>query len=266
MIKTFRIDWVTVAIYFLLVTTGILNIFSSTYDIESFSYVSYDSLAFKQFVFLILSLVSGVLILIAPSKFFQKFSSLIYLFSILLLIGLFAFGNTVHGHKSWYSIFGFSIQPTEIAKFATTLAVAKLLSEIQIDLKKSKSLIQVFLIILIPVILTSMQPDFGSENKKLGDLLFGDYSLGSLLSKNGFPTVPSSTDRAPILGEPFFSGGTNTKEYGSKHQNGVDAIQIELNRDGLRQNSIDRERFSKVFAEILIDYMRFHYSDIFPSN
>lgn len=76
MIKTFRIDWVTVAIYFLLVTTGILNIFSSTYDIESFSYVSYDSLAFKQFVFLILSLVSGVLILIAPSKFFQKFSSL----------------------------------------------------------------------------------------------------------------------------------------------------------------------------------------------
>jgi rod shape determining protein RodA len=162
MIKTFRIDWVTVVIYFLLVTTGILNIFSSTYDIESFNYVSYDSLAFKQFVFLILSLVSGVLILIAPSKFFQKFSSLIYLFSILLLIGLFAFGNTVHGHKSWYSIFGFSIQPTEIAKFATTLAVAKLLSEIQIDLKKSKSLIQVFLIILIPVILTSMQPDFGS--------------------------------------------------------------------------------------------------------
>ena len=104
------------------------------------------------------------------------------------------------------------------------------------------------------------------ENKKLGDLLFGDNALGSLLSKNGFPTVPSSIDRAPKSGEPFFSGGTNTKNYGSKYQNGVDAIQLELNRNGLRQDSEDRERFSKVFAKILIDYMKFHYSDIFPSN
>ena len=104
------------------------------------------------------------------------------------------------------------------------------------------------------------------ENKELGDLLFGDNALGSLLSKNGFPTVPSSTDLAPKSGEPFFSGGTNTKEYGSKHQNGVDAIQLELNRNGLRQHIEDREKFSKVFAKILIDYMKFHYSDIFPSN
>ena len=160
--KTFRIDWITVIIYFLLVTTGILNIFSSTYDIDSFNYISANNLAFKQFLFFIFSLISGILILIAPSKFFIRFSSLIYLFSILLLLGLFAFGNTVYGHKSWYTFFGVSIQPTEIAKFATNLAVAKLLSEIEIDLKKIKSLIQVFLIILIPVILTLIQPDFGS--------------------------------------------------------------------------------------------------------
>ncbi|MEC8599806.1 MAG: hypothetical protein VXY15_05610 [Bacteroidota bacterium] len=103
-------------------------------------------------------------------------------------------------------------------------------------------------------------------NKKLVDLLFGESSLGTLLSKNGFPAVPSSKDRAPRSGEQFFSGGTITKEYGSKYQNGVDAIQIEMNRNGLRQDSGDRERFSKVFAKILIDYMKIHYSDVFPSN
>ena len=160
--KTFRLDWITIIIYFLLVTAGISNIFSSTYDINSFSYISADNLAFKQFLFFIFSLISGILILIAPSKFFLRFSSLIYLFSILLLLGLFAFGNTVYGHKSWYTFFGVSIQPTEIAKFATNLAVAKLLSEIEIDLKKTRSLIQVFFIISIPVILTLIQPDFGS--------------------------------------------------------------------------------------------------------
>ena len=160
--KIFRIDWITIIIYFLLVSAGIINIFSSTYDINGLSYVSLDNLAFKQFIFFIFSLISVILILVAPSKFFQRFSSLIYLFSIILLLGLFAFGNTVYGHKSWYTFFGISIQPTEIAKFATNLAVAKLLSEIQIDLKKIKSLAQVFMIILIPVILTLFQPDFGS--------------------------------------------------------------------------------------------------------
>ena len=160
--KIFRIDWITIIIYFLLISAGIINIFSSTYDTNGLSYISLDNLAFKQFIFFIFSLISGILILAAPSKFFQRFSSLIYLFSIILLLGLFAFGNTVYGHKSWYTVFGVSIQPTEIAKFATNLAVAKLLSEIQIDLKKIKSLAQVFMIILIPVILTLLQPDFGS--------------------------------------------------------------------------------------------------------
>ena len=160
--KIFRIDWITIIIYFLLVSAGIINIFSSTYDTNGLSHISLDNLAFKQFIFFIFSLISGILILVAPSKFFQRFSSLIYLFSIILLLGLFAFGNTVYGHKSWYTFFGVSIQPTEIAKFATNLAVAKLLSEIQIDLKKIKSLAQVFMIILIPVILTLIQPDFGS--------------------------------------------------------------------------------------------------------
>jgi len=160
--KIFRIDWITIIIYFLLVSAGIINIFSSTYDINGLSYISLDNLAFKQFIFFIFSLISGILILVAPSKFFQRFSSLIYLFSIILLLGLFAFGKTVYGHKSWYTFFGVSIQPTEIAKFATNLAVAKLLSEIQIDLKKTKSLAQVFMIILIPVVLTLFQPDFGS--------------------------------------------------------------------------------------------------------
>ncbi len=160
--RTLRIDWITIVIYFLLVSTGILNIYSSTYSNESINSLDLNSLAFKQFLFFTFSIISGIFILIAPSKFFQKFSSLIYLLSIFLLIGLFAFGNTVYGHKSWYTFFGLSIQPTEIAKLSTNLAIAKLLSEIEIDLKKIKSLIQVFLVILIPVILTLLQPDFGS--------------------------------------------------------------------------------------------------------
>ena len=67
------------------------------------------------------------------------------------------------------------------------------------------------------------------------------------MSKNGFPTVPSSIDRAPKSGEPFFQEDKYEKLW-IKIPNGVDAIQLELNRNGLRQDSEDRERFSKVFA------------------
>ena len=99
------------------------------------------------------------------------------------------------------------------------------------------------------------------EQLSLSDIVFGDQALGSMLSSRGFPTVPSAQDPAPLATEPFFSGGTNTKLYGSRSLNGVDAIQLELNRQGLRETSADRERFANTFAQILSDYMLYHYAD-----
>ena len=100
------------------------------------------------------------------------------------------------------------------------------------------------------------------QNLSLNDLVFGNQALGTLLSSSGFPAVPSSQDPAPLVEEPFFSGGTNTKLYGSRSRNGVDAIQLELNRQGLRAASADRERFAQTFAQILREYMQFHYADV----
>ena len=87
------------------------------------------------------SLFVGGVILIAKSKFFERFASILYLITILLLIGLFLFGKNISGATSWYSIGGIGIQPSEFAKVATALAVAKYLSEIQVNLKKLRSLL-----------------------------------------------------------------------------------------------------------------------------
>ena len=111
---------------------------------------------------------------------------------------------------------------------------------------------------------TSIESMFQYHPEKLGvvDLLTGQQSLGSLLSRAGYPSVPSSEDPAPEKGDPFFSGGTNTQMYGSQNQTGVDAIQVELNRKNVRETSIDREQFAHDFAQIIIDYMQYHYSDV----
>ena len=102
-------------------------------------------------------------------------------------------------------------------------------------------------------------------DQSLDALIFGTESLGTLLSNKGFPALPSQHDPAPLEGQPFFSGGSNTKIYGSSKGGKIDAIQIELNRLGVRETSQDRERFTQAFAEILARYMRYHYSDVTTS-
>ena len=102
------------------------------------------------------------------------------------------------------------------------------------------------------------------ENQPLDQILLGRNSLGTLLTSQGFPAVPSEQDPAPNVGDPFFSGGTNTKNYGSRDGGKIDAIQMELNRQGLRQDSENRQEFSRVFAQIISTYMHYHYSDVIP--
>ena len=114
---------------------------------------------------------------------------------------------------------------------------------------------------------TSVSIRQGLENHpqkmELEDLLTGPMALGTLLEKAGFPAVPSASDTAPAAGDLFFSGGHNTRIHGSRDQGMIDAIQLELNREGLRNESADRMRFAKRFANILVEYLEAHYSDVF---
>lgn len=178
--KNFRLDWLTVFIYLGLVVFGITNVYSSTYDINQPELFNLSRPIGKQIVFFIISIAAIGFILVAPSKIFERFSSVIYLVAILLLLGLFPFGNTISGARSWYIFGGISLQPAEFAKVAVALAVAKLLSEIQIDIRKIRSLLQVVLIIAIPMGLIVLQPDPGSA------IVFGAFLF--VLFREGLPT------------------------------------------------------------------------------
>lgn len=96
------------------------------------------------------------------AKFYERYASIIYLCSLILLIGLFIFGKNINGATSWYNIGGFSLQPSEFAKAATALAIAKLVSDKQFNLKKWNTQIQASLILFFPAFLIVLQPDPGS--------------------------------------------------------------------------------------------------------
>ena len=161
-LSVLKYDIVSIALYIGLVSFGIINIYSSSFN-ESFTNLfDVDSIVGKQVIFFFLSLIAFIFILFTKSKFIDNSTSIVYFLSIILLVGLFIFGVERGGAKSWYAIGPISFQPSELAKFGTALFLSKFLSIIQTDLKSNKDIIVVLIIILVPLILTTIQPDPGT--------------------------------------------------------------------------------------------------------
>lgn len=158
----FRLDWLSVLIYISLVSFGLLNIYSATYEQSTSLLWDLSTVVGKQFWIFVGCLLIFPFILNIKSNFFEHLSFIFYIFSILSLLGLFVFGQKISGATSWYTIGGFSLQPAEFVKITTSLIVADFLSGIQTDIRRNKYLFKVSLLILIPVILIVFQPDPGS--------------------------------------------------------------------------------------------------------
>jgi len=160
--RNLKFDWICIILFLLLVSFGWLNIFSASLSGEVTSYFDLSQPYGKQLVFIIFSFALIVVVFSIEAKFYERFASVIYFASMLSLIGLFIFGKTVSGATSWYAIGGMTIQPSEFAKVATVLAVAKYISDLQTNIKNIKDQLRTVLIIVVPAILVLLQNDAGS--------------------------------------------------------------------------------------------------------
>lgn len=174
-----RIDWLSILIYLALVFIGWINIYSSTFTDEQTSLLDFGTRSGKQLFFIIVSFFTIIIILALEVNFYERFASLFYLISMISLLGLFIFGKTIAGATSWYDLGFFNLQPSELGKVATALALAKYLSDIQTDLRRRKDQLYALLIILIPAILIIPQPDPGSA------LVF--FALVFVIFREGLP-------------------------------------------------------------------------------
>jgi len=164
-----RIDWLSLLLYLFLVGFGLVNIYSATYFEEAQNFMSLGTPFGKQLFFMALSFLSGGFLLALKVKFFEQFSIPIYISAVFLLVGLFFFGKTISGARSWYAFGGFGLQPAEFAKMATALILAKVISQFQTNLKRIRSLLKLAGIISLPAFLIVLQPDPGSA------LVFGAF-------------------------------------------------------------------------------------------
>lgn len=160
--NSFQLDWIAVIVFTALVVFGYFNILSASAAGEFTSYLDISKPYGKQLFFIISSVVLIVLILAVDAKFYERFASIIYLGSILSLIGLFIFGKQINGAISWYDFGGMTLQPSEFAKFATALALAKYISDLQTNIKEQKDQIRAAILVGIPAGLILLQNDAGS--------------------------------------------------------------------------------------------------------
>jgi rod shape determining protein RodA len=159
---SFQLDWLTVIVFTALVVFGYFNILSASVAGEFTSYLDISKPYGKQLFFILSSFVLIILILAVDVKFYERFASIIYLGSILSLAGLFIFGKQVNGAISWYDFGGMTIQPSEFAKFATALALAKYISDLQTNIKEQKDQIKAAILVGLPAGLILLQNDAGS--------------------------------------------------------------------------------------------------------
>ncbi len=179
--KGSKYDWVTIFIYIALVAIGWINLYSASFNEASTSFFDVKQVYTKQLMFICLSVLLIIFILAIEAKFYERFSSIIYLIALFSLLGLFLFGKNINGATSWYAVGGFTIQPSEFAKVATSLALAKYVSDIQIDLLTFQDQIKSLIIVFLPAILIIPQPDPGSALVYLA-LIFALY-------REGLPTI-----------------------------------------------------------------------------
>jgi rod shape determining protein RodA len=157
-----KIDWTTVFIYLAMVLIGWISIYASVYDESHSNILDISQRYGKQMVWILASFALAFIIMMIDGKVFNAFAFLIYGLSLLSLVAVLVFGAEIAGSRSWFQVGDFAIQPSEFAKFATCLALARYLSSYSTDFTRFRSKVIAFVFILAPAALIILQRDAGS--------------------------------------------------------------------------------------------------------
>ncbi len=156
------IDWFTIGIYLALVLMGWFNIYAAVFDDQHASIFSFSQRYGKQMLWIIAAVVLAVITCLLDTRFFTSFAYPIYACCILSLAAVLVIGYESNGARSWFLIGNVQIQPSEFAKIATSLALAKYLGNYAGKLMAFKNIMIIGAIIFLPPLLISLQPDYGS--------------------------------------------------------------------------------------------------------
>jgi rod shape determining protein RodA len=153
-----RYDYITLTIVILLVASGLIAIYSAT------SGPDYEAYGFfiRQLLWAIFGVMAMIGVSFIPQRIISRFVYPLYIFTVFLLVLVFIVGRVGQGAERWLVIGPVHIQPSELAKLATILAVSKFLSDKYADVNRLKYFSLAIGLILLPFVLIARQPDLGT--------------------------------------------------------------------------------------------------------
>ncbi len=155
------IDWITIALYLVLVAMGLASIYGAVYNFEDTAFWDFSQRYGKQLMWIGFSFIIAAVLLMLDGRIYGIFAYFIYGAAIFLLILTVAIAPEIKGSRSWLVLGPFNIQPAEFAKAATCLAVAKLMSSYGFKMTNIKDIIRLSAIIILPVCLILLQDEAG---------------------------------------------------------------------------------------------------------
>jgi rod shape determining protein RodA len=171
----YALDWTTVIYYVVLVVMGWLSIYGASYDFDQSGILNWDQRAGKQFIWILTSFGLAGILLLLDYKIYNYFSYIIYGAVLLLLLFTIVAPSSIvpdiKGSRSWIVLGPVSFQPAELAKIATSLALAKFMSSYNFKLKNWRDLVLPSLFVLLPFSLIILQKETGSA------LVFVSFTL-----------------------------------------------------------------------------------------
>ncbi len=156
------VDFQAVALYMAIVLIGCISITGASFDGGSGNFFDFSHFYIKQLIWVGVAFLTAFVILLIDHNSFHKTSYLLYIFGIFLLLLTLLFGREVNGAKSWFMMGSFSIQPVEIVKIFTSIAVSRVMSEYSFSITNTRSLLRVLGVVALPLAIIILQNDTGS--------------------------------------------------------------------------------------------------------
>lgn len=156
------VDWCTIAIYLALMVFGWISICGASYTYGDNDIFSLGTRSGMQIVWIGTSVCLGFVILMMDTRFFDTFSYIIYGLLLLLLFATIFNPHDIKGSHSWLVIGPLRLQPAEFGKFATALALAKLMSAYGFSMKRWKDFAAACAVVLLPMLFIIGQRETGS--------------------------------------------------------------------------------------------------------
>ncbi|MBO4599453.1 MAG: rod shape-determining protein RodA [Bacteroidales bacterium] len=166
-----RFDWLAIGLYVGLVLFGWVNIYAACYNEMHPGIFDFTVQHGKQLLWIGIAWLMAMCVLFIQPRFFSNASYIIYGFVLLLLVATLFIGTVTNGGQSWIDFGAFKLQPSEFAKFATALVVAKYISAIDLDITLTRTKVTLLILIAIPAGLILLQHDTGSALVFLAFLL-----------------------------------------------------------------------------------------------